>query len=377
MTNQMIPFIDLQTQQSLIKEKLDARWQDVLRHGQYVMGPEVLELETQLKTFSQVSDVISCASGTDALYMALMAYNIKPGDAVFVPSFTFAATAEVVALIGAIPVFVDVQEDTFNMDPESLEDAILATKARGDLSPKAVIAVDLFGQPADHAEIFALAEKYGIKMIVDAAQSAGALYQGKPTLRYGHVATTSFFPAKPLGCYGDGGAIFTNDGDLANILRSIRVHGQGTTRYQNDRLGITGRLDTLQAAILLEKLAIFPDEIKKRQNVADFYSGSLSNAVKTPIVKNDRTSVWAQYTIQVENRDTLQKTLSAQGIPTMIYYPEPLHIQKPYRDFLKAPKGLPITEKLAASVLSLPMHAYVTKEHREVIVEGIKNICCK
>lgn len=372
MTNLKIPFIDLQTQQTFIKQKLDGRWQDILSHGQYIMGPEVFELEEQLKAFTGVHEVISCANGTDALYMGLMAYNIGVGDAVFVPSFTFAATAEVVALIGATPIFVDVQEDTFNMDPKSLEAAILAIKKEGSLKPKAIIPVDLFGQPADHQEIFDLAVQHDLKMIVDAAQSSGALYKGKSTLSYGHMATTSFFPAKPLGCYGDGGAIFTNDSDTAAILRSIRIHGQGATRYQNVRLGLTGRLDTLQAAILLEKLAIFPEEIKKRQHVADIYNEQLSDSVKTPVLKNDRTSVWAQYTIQVNNRDPLQKALSEHNIPTMIYYPEPLHTQKPYRDFPKSPTGLDVTEKLAKTVLSLPMHAYVTADHQRIIVEGIR-----
>lgn len=375
MTKPTIPFIDLESQQALIKQKLDARWQSVLTHGQYVMGPEVFELEEKLKTFGDVHDVISCSSGTDALYMALMTYGIGAGDAVFVPSFTFAATAEVVALIGAVPVFVDVKEDTFNMDPESLEAAILAIQQEGTLKPKAIFPVDLFGQPADHKDIFDLAEAYGLKMIVDAAQSAGATYQGKSTLSYGHMATTSFFPAKPLGCYGDGGAIFTNDQEAAAVLRSIRIHGQGATRYQNVRLGLTGRLDTLQAAILLEKLAIFPEEIIKRQHVADAYNQGLSGVVKTPVVSKDRTSVWAQYTIQIKERNQVQKALSEKGIPTMIYYPEPLHTQKPYQDFPKSPTGLGVTERLSQKVLSLPMHAYLTKDHQAWIIEKMREIC--
>jgi len=366
-----IPFIDLVSQQALIKDALDQAWQRVLAHGHYVMGPEVFEFEKQLQDFAQVPHVISCANGTDALFMGLMAYGVGPGDAVFVPSFTFAATAEVVALIGATPVFVDVQEDTFNMCPQSLKEAIEHVQQTTSLKPRAIIPVDLFGQPANHTEIMNLAELHGMKVIVDAAQSTGAFYKGKPTLSYGHMATTSFFPAKPLGGYGDGGAIFTHDADLAEILRSIRVHGQGKTRYQNIRIGMTGRLDTLQAAILIEKLKIFPEEIEKRQRVADRYEAALGQHFKTPRLKSDRTSVWAQYTLQVDNRDALQKTLAETGVPTMIYYPEPLHTQKPYAHALRAPKGLAITEKLAARVLSLPMHAYVTEEDQAFVVKQL------
>jgi dTDP-4-amino-4,6-dideoxygalactose transaminase len=303
--------------------------------------------------------------------MGLMAYGIGPGDAVFVPSFTFAATAEVVALIGATPVFIDVQEESFNMCPQSLEEAITHIQNTTSLNPRVIIPVDLFGQPADHTEIMALAEAHGMKVIVDGAQSAGALYKGKPTLSYGHMATTSFFPAKPLGGYGDGGAIFTHDDEVAEVLRSIRVHGQGKTRYENIRIGMTGRLDTLQAAILIEKLKIFPIEIEKRQQVADRYEAALGGYFKTPRLKADRTSVWAQYTLQVENRDALQKSLTEAGVPTMIYYPEPLHTQKPYAHALRAPKGLSVTEKLASRVLSLPMHAYVKEEDQEFVVEQL------
>ena len=355
-----VTFIDLKSQQDLIKPQLDAAWQRVLSHGRYVMGPEVFELEEKLQDFAQVNHVVSCASGTDALFMSLMALEIGAGDAVFVPSFTFAATAEVVALIGATPVFVDVEADTMNMCPKSLQEAVEMIQGQ-ELQAKAVIAVDLFGQPADHGLLSKIAKENGLKYIVDAAQSAGALYHGKPTLSYGDLATTSFFPAKPLGGYGDGGAIFTNDEVLAEKLESIRVHGQGKSRYQNVRLGVTGRLDTLQAAILLEKLKIFPDEIKKRQAAANKYS-DLLECIMTPGMREDRTSVWAQYTIQVENREALQEKLSAQEIPTMIYYPEPLHTQIPYKDAPVAPGGLPVTEKLAQSVLSLPMHAYLTHE---------------
>lgn len=369
-----IPFIDLISQQALIKDALDAAWHRVLAHGQYIMGPEVAAFEEQLQGFAEVPHVISCANGTDALFMGLMAYGIGPGDAVFVPSFTFAATAEVVALIGATPVFVDVQDDAFNMCPHSLQEAISHLQKTTSLNPKAVIPVDLFGQPADHDPIAKIAQTHGLKVIVDAAQSAGALYKGKPTLSYGDMATTSFFPAKPLGGYGDGGAIFTHDADLAEVLRSIRVHGQGKTRYQNIRLGMTGRLDTLQAAILIEKLKIFPTEMEKRQKVADIYEAGLGNILKTPRLSSDCTSVWAQYTLQVENRDVLQKALGEEGVPTMIYYPEPLHTQKPYKDALKAPNGLPVTERLANTVLSLPMHAYLSKEDQDYVMQQVKRL---
>lgn len=371
MTTRQIPFIDLVSQKVRIKDDLDQAWQNVLAHGRYVMGPEVFELEEKLAQFSGVSHVISCASGTDALFMSLMAQEIGPGDAVFVPSFTFAATAEVVALIGATPVFVDVEEDTFNMCPESLKRAIQHVEATTSLKLRGIISVDLFGQPSNHGAISALAEEKDMILIVDAAQSAGAQYEAKSTLGYGTMATTSFFPAKPLGGYGDGGAIFTNDEALAEKLQSIRVHGQGKTRYQNVRLGVTGRLDTLQAAILLEKMKILPDEIEKRQQVADRYTALLKDHVKTPVVRDNRTSVWAQYTLQVDDRDALQKALGEVGVPTMIYYPEPLHTQIPYKDALLAPGGLPMTDALAKRVLSLPMHAYLTSEDQEYIAEKL------
>lgn len=368
-----LPFIDLVSQKNRIKEKLDNAWARVLSHGHYILGPEVFELETQLEKFAKVPHVISCANGTDALFMVLMAYDIGPGDAVFVPSFTFAATAEVVALRGATPIFVDVKEDTFTICSHSLEESIHFVETKTSLKAKAIIPVDLFGQPADHTAIEALASAYNLIVIVDAAQSAGALYKGESTLTYGDVATTSFFPAKPLGCYGDGGAIFTKDPEIAAVLKSIRVHGQGETRYQNIRLGVTGRLDTLQAAILLEKLAIFPDEIVARQRVADRYEEGLKDSVRTPILSKDRTSVWAQYTLQVKNRDLLQKELAEKGIPTMIYYPEPLHTQKPYQGFPVAPSGLPTTERLAQTVLSLPMHAYLQEQDQDYIIEHVQH----
>jgi dTDP-4-amino-4,6-dideoxygalactose transaminase len=367
-----IPFIDLQSQRDRIAQEVEAATLRVLRTGAYIMGPEVFEFEKQLQDFTGVSHALSCSSGTDALMMGLMAWGIGAGDAVFVPSFTFAATAEVVALVGATPVFVDVLTDTFNMDSESLSEAIDWVRSQKKLTPKAIISVDLFGQPADHFKIQKIADAYGLKVMVDAAQSVGALYQGKHTVSYGDMSGTSFFPAKPLGGYGDGGAIFTNDSELTKLLTSIRVHGHGKDRYDNVRIGINGRLDTLQAAILIEKLKIFPDEIKARQRAAECYTQGLKDYVKTPVVAEGCTSVWAQYTFCVKNRDLVIQKLSEKQVPTMIYYPKPLHRQEAYVHYPCAPKGLPVSERLAHEVLSLPMHAYLPENTQEYIIQTVK-----
>ena len=366
-------FIDLKTQQSRLQPGLDEAIARVLQHGQYIMGPEVADLESKLCIFSGVKHSISCANGTNALALVLLAKKIGPGDAVFIPSFTFAATAEVVVLLGATPVFVDVEADTFNMSPESLLQSIEAIK-KTSLRIAAIITVDLFGQTADYANIKAIATEYSAFLIADAAQSFGAYYQNQRVGTLADCSTTSFFPAKPLGCYGDGGAIFTNDAELNEVIRSLRVHGQGSNRYENIRIGLNGRLDTLQAAILLQKLCIFEDEIARRQIVASRYEAGLSSYVTTPTVSHGNVSVWAQYTIVIEQRDNLAVQLKLLGIPTMIYYPNPMHVQAPYRHFPQAPLGLPTTERLAKHVLSLPMHPYLEEEAQQLIISTIKQV---
>lgn len=372
-----IDFIDLNAQQLRIRSKIDLAIQRVLNHGIYIMGPEVKELEDRLAQFCGVKHAISCANGTDALGLVLMAKGVGKGDAIFVPSFTFAATAEVVAWVGATPVFIDSFADTFNMDPQSLKDGIKKAKELG-LTPKGIIPVDLFGQPADYQEIQYVADEHNLWVLADAAQSFGGMYRGKKVGDVGDVATTSFFPAKPLGCYGDGGAIFTNDDNLAIVLKSLRVHGQGTDgfygKYDNIRIGLNARLDTLQAAILIEKLNIFEEEVQKRQLVAKRYNEALKNVVKTPIVLEDTLSTWAQYTIVLpENikRESLMNSLQEKGIPTVIYYVKPLHLQLAYKHYPTAGNvGLPTCEKLSERVLSLPMHPYLEKETQDYIIKS-------
>lgn len=365
MTNK-IEFIDLAAQQARIKDKLDARIQAVLGHGKYIMGPEVTELEEKLATYTGARHCITCASGTDALILALLAIGIKPGDAVFVPSFTFVATAEAVVLMGAIPVFVDVDPDYFLMEIESLQAAIVDVSRKG-LNPRAVIPVDLFGQPANYEGINKLATVYGIDVIADAAQSFGGEFNGRKVGALTSITTTSFFPAKPLGCYGDGGAVFTDDDEIADSLQSLRIHGKGRNKYDNVRIGINGRLDTLQAAILLEKLEIFPEEITLRNEVADRYGELLREKVQTPPVREAALSAWAQYTLSVENRDKCQQKLKEAGIPSAIYYPLPLHRQSAYCEFPTAPDGLPVSEALSETVLSIPMHPYLESRSQEYI----------
>lgn len=367
-------FIDLGAQQARIKDKIDARIQAVLAHGGYIMGPEVKEFEKGLAAFSGVKHALGCANGTDALQLALMALNVQAGDAVFCPTFTFAATAEIVPLFGATPVFVDVQEDSFNIDPASLDRAIAEARAQG-LKPVGVIPVDLFGLPADYDAIEAIAAREGLWIVGDSAQGYGALYKGRRTGSIGTIATTSFFPAKPLGCYGDGGAVFTNDDDLAKLLDSLRVHGKGSDKYDNVRIGLNSRLDTLQAAILLEKLAIYEDEIAQRQVVAQRYTAGLSNVIATPVMPADCTSVWAQYTLKAADsaeRDRVMAALKAEGIPSVVYYPRPLHTQTAYAAFPKDPQGLPVAESLAERVFSLPMHPYLTEADQARIIETIR-----
>ncbi len=362
-----IPFIDLQAQRRRLGKRIDDAILKVVNHGAYILGPEVQELETKLAEFCGARHCISCANGTDALAMVLMAWGIKPGDAVYVPAFTFVATAEVVAWFGATPVFVDVLGDTFNMDPESLEAAIEAA-ADMKLTPKAVIPVDLFGQPADYRRLLPVAERHGLKVLCDTAQGFGAALDGRRTGTFGDATTTSFFPAKPLACYGEGGAIFTDNDGLAEDLHSLRVHGQGRDKYDNVRIGMNGRMDTIQAAVLIEKLEIFPDEIEARQRAADYYSSKLGARVQPPVLMDGATSVWAQYTIQLDGRDGVQEACRSGGVPTAIYYPIPLARQTGYRHYPTVPGGTPVSEALAHRVLSLPMHAYLDRETQDRIL---------
>ena len=368
-----IPFIDVVAQRQRLGKSIDEAVSRVLTHCQFLGGPEVTQLEADLAAFSGAKHVVSCSSGTDALLMVLMAKGLGPGDAVICPSFTFCATGETVALTGATPVFVDVDEDTFNMDAASLKRGIASARKAG-LKPKAVIPVDLFGQSADHDAIAAIADEAGLFVLDDAAQGFGASYKGRRLGTFGLATATSFFPAKPLGCFGDGGAILTDDDELAASLRSIRVHGQGTDKYDNVRLGLTGRLDTMQAAILIEKLKIFDDEIASRNKVAERYARGLGNVVKAPRLAKGCTSVWAQYTIRLprgSNRDAFAAALKAQGIPTAIYYPKSIHQQTAYRHYPVAEGGLPVSEALSADVISLPMHAYLDAATQDRIVAAV------
>lgn len=369
-----VPFIDIGAQRRRLGKSIDAAVARVLTHCQFINGPEVTELEARLAEFSGAKHVVSCASGTDALLMVLMAKNIGRGDAVICPSFTFCATGEAVALTGATPVFVDVDEATFNIDATSLKNGIVAAKKQG-LKPRAVIPVDLFGQSADHDAIAAVAEAEGLFVLDDAAQGFGASYKGRRLGTLGHATATSFFPAKPLGCFGDGGAIFTGDSELAETLRSIRVHGQGSDKYDNVRLGLTGRLDTMQAAILIEKLKIFDDEIAARNEVAERYARGLGNVVTVPHLAAGCSSVWAQYTIRLPkgaNRDGFAAALKAQGIPTAMYYVKSMHQQTAYRDYPVAEGGLPVSEQLSDDVISLPMHAYLDEPTQERIIRAVR-----
>ena len=367
-------FIDLKAQQDRIRTQIDTRIAAVLDHGTYILGPEVTELETELARFCGAKHAITCANGTDALQLALMALGIRTGDAIFVPSFTFAATAEVVPCMGAVPVFVEVDPVSFNMDPESLKRAIAHAREIG-LRPAAVIPVDLFGLPADYDALTLIAKAEGLKMIGDSAQGFGGVYRGKTTGSFGDLATTSFFPAKPLGCYGDGGALFTDDDDLAELLTSLRFHGKGDYKYNNVRIGMNSRLDTIQAAILLEKLAIYPDEIEARQRVADRYTDALQDVIDTPHVGNESQSIWAQYTLKTrtgQNREAIMASMKDAGVPTTVYYPMPLHQQQAYDKFSIDPAGLGISEALARQVFSLPMHPYLDTETQDRVIAALR-----
>lgn len=354
-------FIDLKAQQARIKDEIDAGIQNVLAHGRYIQGPEVRELEEKLAAYVGAKYCISCANGTDALQIAQMAIGIGPGDEVITPGFTYIATAETVALLRGAPVYVDIDPNTYNLDPAKLEAAITP-------KTKAIIPVSLYGQCADYDAINAIAEKHGLVVIEDAAQSFGATYKGRKSGNLTKIATTSFFPSKPLGCYGDGGAIFTDDEELATVMRQIATHGQDR-KYHHIRVGVNSRLDTLQAAILLPKLEILNDEITRRQKVADRYTENLQDAgVKTPFVEAHNQSAWAQYTIEVENRDAVAAHLKTLGIPTMIYYPQPLNQQPAMKDYQCA---LSVGDKATENVLSLPMHPYLKDSEIEEITAAV------
>ena len=364
-------FIDLGAQRARISGKIDAAVSKVIADGRYILGPEVAEFEKRLGGYIGVEHVVACANGTDALLIPLKAYDIGRGDAVFCPSFTFAATAEVVALTGAEPVFVDIDPDTYNLNCVQLEAAIDAVKEEGRLTPKAIIPVDLFGLSADYDSIMKIAAKHDLLVVEDAAQSMGGRHGNKMCGAFGHVAGTSFYPAKPLGCYGDGGAMFTNDSALAEKLRSYAFHGKGAHQYDNVHVGINSRLDTIQAAILIEKLAILPDEMEARQRVAARYNAGLAPFVKVPEIPIGSRSAWAQYAIESSDRDGLKAHLQENGVPSVIYYVKPLHQQVAYSGFPVAPGGLPVSESLPERILCLPMHPYLTDEDIERIVGAV------
>jgi dTDP-4-amino-4,6-dideoxygalactose transaminase len=368
-----IPFIDLAAQRRRLGNTVDTAITRVLNHGQYILGPEVRTLEAELAAFCGAKHAVSCASGTDALVLALRAQGIGPGDAVICPSFTFCATAEVAALVGATPVFVDVDENTFNIDPNGIAGAIEAAKGLG-LKPKAVIPVDLFGLAADHAAVAAAAKAEGLFILDDAAQGFGATFNNRRLGTFGNATATSFFPAKPLGCYGDGGAVMTDDAGMADVMRSLRMHGHGSDRYDNIRIGLASRLDTMQAAVLIEKLKIFPDEIEARNRVARRYNDGLAGICVTPTVPAGMTSVWAQYTVRVsgDRRAAFAAALKAEGIPTAIYYPIPLHLQQAYKDYPVGKGGVAVSTRLAGEVISLPMHAYLDEPTQDRIIDAAR-----
>jgi len=363
-------FIDLAAQQAPIREKIEARIKAVLDHGRYIMGPEINELEEKLAKYVGIKHCISCSSGTDALLIPLMAQGIGTGDAVITTCFTYIATAEVISLLGATPVFCDIYPDTFNINPDGLQNAYDDALSK-NLTPKAIIPVDLFGLPAHYSLIDQFAEEHDLFVLEDAAQGFGGSIRGQKAGSFGHVAATSFFPAKPLGCYGDGGAVFTNDDGLAEVMKSIRVHGAGTDKYDNIRLGINGRIDTLQAAILLEKLAIFDMELEKRNQAAAYYTDNLHDSFKAPLVPDEYISSWAQYSILAgtkEHRDDMIIKLKEQNIPAMIYYRMPLHLQKVFENLEYANGVFPVSEDTANRIFSIPMHPYITRETQDKIL---------
>ena len=356
-----------------IETEINEGIKTVLEHGRFVMGPEVVEFEQKLASFGKAKHALGCANGTDALLLPLMAWGIGPGDAVFCPSFTYCATTEIIAHIGATPVFIDMDRETYNMDSCSLKKAIEEVKAKGELTPRAVIAVDLFGQSADYEAIAPIARAHGLKLVADSAQGFGTTLNGKQPLEWADITTTSFFPAKPLGCYGDGGAVLMNDDELRDVIDSLRIHGKGTDKYDNVRIGVNSRLDTLQAAILLPKLEIFADEIEKRNIIAQRYiDGLKDHALRVPKVMDGVISTWAQFTIEVPNFASFGAALSEKGIPTARYYPKPIHMQTAYSDFPVQGNGLTNTMDCCDKIISLPMHPYLDEDTQDMIIETAK-----
>ncbi len=368
-----IPFINLNAQYIDNKPAIDSAIQKVLDHGQYIMGPEVRELEAQLADFIGVKHVLACSSGTDALVLPLMTLNLKRGDAVFTSPFTFFASAESISLAGATPVFVDIDPVTYNLDSKDLDARIQQVIDEGKLTPKAIMPVDLFGISADYDEIMRIASKHGLFLLEDAAQSFGAPYKGRKACGFGNAAATSFYPAKPLGCYGDGGAVFTNDTDMYQELVSLRVHGQAVSgdKYDNVRIGLNARMDTIQAAILLEKLKTYDAEIERRNNVAELYKKHLHENVITPNVPDDQGSVWAQYSIQVDNREKLKSDLADQGIPTAVFYPIPIHLSSAYAHLGYSQGDFPVSESVSKKIISLPMHPYLDESTIMTICDAV------
>ncbi len=370
-------FRDLKRQYQVLKPQMDAAMLEVAENCNFISGKQVTELEQQLAEYVDVKHCVTCGNGTDALTLVMMAWDIKAGDAVFVPTFTFFASAEVVAFEGATPVFVDVDERTFNVDPVKLEEAIEQVKKEGKLNPRAVIAVDLFGQPADYTKIEEICKKHGLLLLEDGAQGFGGKIGDRTACSFGDAAATSFFPAKPLGCYGDGGAVFTNDDEMADYMRSIRVHGKSPAdKYDNLRIGLNSRLDTIQAAVLKVKLQAFKDhELESVNRAAKLYDEYLGNVVKTPVVPEGFYSSWAQYTLILdskEQRTHLQKELKEQGIPTMVYYPKPMHLQGAFADLGYKKGNFPVAESLCERVLSLPMHPYLNEEDIRFVANAVK-----
>jgi len=364
-----INFIDLAAQRARLQADMDARIAKVLDEGRYILGPEVQEVEAQLAQLGEADYALTCANGTDAIILALLAMDIGPGDAVFCPSFTYCATAEAIALTGAQPILVDIERDTYNMSDQSLQEAIAMVNADGALTPRAVVSVDLFGQSADYEKLAQTTKAHNLKLIADSAQAFGTKLNGHQPLHWADITTTSFYPAKPLGCYGDGGAVLTNDKALRDTIDSLRIHGKGTDKYDNVRVGLNSRFDTIQAAILLAKLTVFPEELETRHETAKRYCESLApHVLRIPALLNSTTSTWAQFTIEVDNPDAFAAKLNAQGVPTARYYPKPIHLQTAYKQCPVPKSGLPNTEEAMTKVISLPMHAYLAPAQQDFVI---------
>lgn len=367
-----IQFNDLSRQQEAIRQRVEERFKTVLDHGRYVMGPEIIELEEKLADCTGARHCLACGSGTLAIELALRARGIGHGDVVFTTPFTFIATAGAIALTGAKPVFVDIEADTFNIDPDQLTKVIEQPPAFAkDLRPRAIIAVDLFGQTPDYSRLQSIAQKHDLLLLEDAAQSFGARFGDKLAGNLADVAATSFFPAKPLGCYGDGGAVFTNDEQLYLIMKSIRNHGEGSHRYENIRVGTNGRIDSMQAAVLLEKLPLLDKEREAKQKLAEKYSAELASKYTTPVVREGNTSAWAQYSLLTENRDQILEKLQSAGVPTAVYYPIPLHLQGAFADLGYRTGDFPVSEQTAANIFSIPMHGYMTESESDFVIEKL------